>query len=270
MVRYLENEEHVDRKREGSIVIASGRHTNMIIYAIILSLLLLTGCSPGPEAMPLPGEPEVQVAESPAEASKSEEGMDIPASTAEALRTGAAHESPETYPASETGETGQGNSPAASSEPVDPPPSIGKEPTQTDGDHAASPGPVANTPEVPVEDPAEKLAVMMTIRGLEGSPAILPAHSVPWEPGDTVLDLLIRVTREQRIHMAHRGRGRTGYVEGIDNLYEFDHGPASGWVYSVNGIFPDRSAGGREADQGDEIVWWYTLDAGRDVEAMSP
>ncbi|MDW7672252.1 MAG: DUF4430 domain-containing protein [Bacillota bacterium] len=249
---------------------ASGRHTTIFIYAIILSLLLLTGCSTGPEAMSSSGESEVQVAENTGEAINAEEGIDIPASTAEVLGTGSAHELPETRPATASGETGQGDSPAASSEPVDPPPSIGKEPTQTDGDHAASPASVANTPEVPVEDPAEKLTVMMTIRGLQGSPAILPAHPVPWEPGDTVLDLLIRVTREQRIHMAFRGRGRTGYVEGIDNLYEFDHGPASGWVYSVNGVFPDRSAGGWEADQGDEIVWWFTLDAGRDVEAVSP
>jgi hypothetical protein len=251
-------------------MIASGRHTNIFIYAIILSLLLLTGCSPGPEAMPSSEEPEVQVAESPAEASKSEEGMDLSACTEKALETGAANELPETYPATETDEAGQGDSPAASSVPADPTLTDEKEPLRPDAAPAASPVPAAGDQDQPAEKPGDSAKITMTIRGMEGSPAILPAHPVPWEPGDTVLDLLIRVTREQRIHMAHRGRGRTGYVEGIDNLYEFDHGPASGWVYSVNGVFPDRSAGGWEADQGDEIVWWFTLDAGRDVEAVSP
>jgi hypothetical protein len=251
-------------------MIVSGRHTNIFIYAIILSLLLLTGCSAGPEAMPPPGEPEVPAAENPVDASKVEEDSNVSAAPGTDADTGTADEQPETTSQTELAETDQEHPTTDSSEPVDPSPSIVKEPTQPDDDHAASPAPAAETREVPVEEPAVTLTVMMTIRGMEGSPEILPAQPVPWEPGDTVLDLLIRVTREQRIHMAHRGRGRTGYVEGIDNLYEFDHGPASGWVYSVNGVFPDRSSGGREVNAGDDIVWWYTLDAGRDVEAVSP
>lgn len=31
----------------------------------------------------------------------------------------------------------------------------------------------------------------------------------------------------------------SAYIEGIGNLYEFDCGNLSGWMYSVNGVWPD-------------------------------
>ncbi|WP_370294360.1 DUF4430 domain-containing protein [Rossellomorea marisflavi] len=97
---------------------------------------------------------------------------------------------------------------------------------------------------------------------------VLPPTSVEIEDGDTVLDVLIEVTRSQGIPMSFRGgTGANAYVEGINNLFEFDRGSGSGWMYRVNGIFPNRGAGVVPLQDGDRIEWLYTIDLGKDLGA---
>ena len=55
------------------------------------------------------------------------------------------------------------------------------------------------------------------------------------------------------------------YVEGIHNLYEFDAGPLSGWLYSVNGVFTNLSCSEYILKDGDRILFQYTLSRGEDV-----
>ena len=55
------------------------------------------------------------------------------------------------------------------------------------------------------------------------------------------------------------------YVEGINNLYEFDCGQGSGWMYSVNGVFPNYGASDCTVQDGDSIRWLYTCDLGSDL-----
>ena len=55
------------------------------------------------------------------------------------------------------------------------------------------------------------------------------------------------------------------YIEGINYLYEFDGGTLSGWMYKVNGQFPNYGCSQYFVEDGDEIVWMYTCDLGRDV-----
>lgn len=49
----------------------------------------------------------------------------------------------------------------------------------------------------------------------------------------------------------------TEYIIGIGQLYQFDIGAESGWLYSVNGESPNVGAGGYEVQEGDEIVFYY-------------
>ena len=63
------------------------------------------------------------------------------------------------------------------------------------------------------------------------------------------------------------GQGATAYIEGIDNVYEFDRGQGSGWMYRVNGIFPDRGAGVVPLQDGDRVEWLYTTNLGVDLKA---
>lgn len=117
-----------------------------------------------------------------------------------------------------------------------------------------------------VEEKQLEQSVSITILGPQGENyIILEKKEVAWQEGDTVLEVLKRVTREEGIHLEYRGRNRTAYVEGIDNLYEFDRGPSSGWVYRVNGVFSSQSAGTHLVEAGDFIEWLYTLDMGKDV-----
>ena len=55
------------------------------------------------------------------------------------------------------------------------------------------------------------------------------------------------------------------YIEGINQLYEFDCGDKSGWMYSVNGWYPNYGCSSYEVKDGDKIEWRYTCDLGSDV-----
>ncbi|MRN51502.1 DUF4430 domain-containing protein [Paenibacillus monticola] len=99
---------------------------------------------------------------------------------------------------------------------------------------------------------------------------IMSATSVNVEEGDTVLDLLKAITRANKMQMEFSGAKGFSYIEGIDNLYEFDHGAESGWMYRVNGEFPSKSAGAYTVKPGDIIDWLYTLDMGKDIGAKRP
>lgn len=96
----------------------------------------------------------------------------------------------------------------------------------------------------------------------------LPPTTIEIADGETVLTALIGITKERKIQMDYRGgRGATAYVEGINNVYEFDRGQGSGWMYSVNGIFPDRGAGVVPLMAGDVVEWQYTTSLGKDLSA---
>lgn len=96
---------------------------------------------------------------------------------------------------------------------------------------------------------------------------ILGETTVEIKDGDTVFDVLKKQTRDNRIHMDFMESPvyQSVYVKGIANLYEFDGGPLSGWMYSVNGVFPNYGASKYELKNGDRIEWKYTCDLGADL-----
>ena len=85
--------------------------------------------------------------------------------------------------------------------------------------------------------------------------------------GESVFDLLKRVCRDNDIHLEYSNTPvyNSAYIEGINNLYEFDCGNLSGWVYGVNGWFPNYGCSRYQLAQGDVVEWRYTCDLGRDV-----
>lgn len=86
---------------------------------------------------------------------------------------------------------------------------------------------------------------------------------------DTVWDILQRATKEHKIQMEYQGANEniynSVYVEGINHLYEFSAGPLSGWMYKVNGVFPNYGCSQYKLKDGDVIEWHYTVDLGRDL-----
>jgi len=96
---------------------------------------------------------------------------------------------------------------------------------------------------------------------------IFPETSVRAYVGESVFNVLQREMRRHRIHMSSRWTPifNSAYVEAINNLYEFDVGPLSGWMYNVNGWFPNFGASRYLLSPGDVIEWMYTVDLGRDL-----
>lgn len=97
---------------------------------------------------------------------------------------------------------------------------------------------------------------------------VLAETTVAFDEGESVLDVLKRVTKEHKIQMefekspAYDG----GYVNGIANLYEFDCGSTSGWEYYVNDWSPNYGCGNYILTDGDHIAWRYTCDNGKDLQ----
>ena len=99
------------------------------------------------------------------------------------------------------------------------------------------------------------------------SGTILSTTTVAFEEGETVYDVLQRVCRDKGIQMdaSWTAAYNSAYVKGIGNLYEFDVGEGSGWMYKVNGWFPNYGCSSYDLQDGDTICWVYTCDLGDDV-----
>ena len=96
---------------------------------------------------------------------------------------------------------------------------------------------------------------------------IFPAAEVEFYEGESVFDVLQRVCRENKIHMEFSWTPvyNSVYVEGIQNLYEFDVGEGSGWMYAVNGWYPNYGCSRYQVKDGDVVEWRYTCDYGADI-----
>lgn len=89
---------------------------------------------------------------------------------------------------------------------------------------------------------------------------ILAATAVPFAEGETAFDVLKRVCEACGIQLEYSWTPlyNSYYVEGINYLYEFDCGAESGWMYKVNGWFPNYGASSYPMQDGDAMVWCYT------------
>lgn len=96
---------------------------------------------------------------------------------------------------------------------------------------------------------------------------ILAASEVEFTEGESVHDVLQRVCKDAGIQMesSFTPAYNSAYVEGINNLYEFDCGQLSGWMYNVNGWFPNYGCSKYTVQDGDVINWVYTCNLGKDV-----
>ena len=97
---------------------------------------------------------------------------------------------------------------------------------------------------------------------------ILKTTTVKFSQGETVFDVLTRVCSNKGIQIEYSWTPMYGsyYIEGINHLYEFDCGEQSGWMYKVNGWFPNYGCSSYTLEEGDTIVWCYTCNGyGADV-----
>jgi hypothetical protein len=136
--------------------------------------------------------------------------------------------------------------------------------TDTSKDEAETSQPPSPSPVAPSARPDPETAtpavdsITLTIKGNAKWGTLLSSENVALAKGDTAADVLKRAAKAHRLSYEIRGSGAMTYVEGIDGLYEFDDGPASGWKYRVNGNVPDVGAGSYKLKPGDRLEWFYT------------
>ena len=96
---------------------------------------------------------------------------------------------------------------------------------------------------------------------------ILAEITVVFYEGESVFDVLQRVCIENNIHMeaSWTPMYNSAYIEGIHNLYEFDCGALSGWMYKVNGWYPNYGCSRYQLQDGDVVEWRFTCDLGNDI-----
>ena len=93
------------------------------------------------------------------------------------------------------------------------------------------------------------------------------SDEVGLEDGDSVFDILLRELRREKIHFEFTNTPALNsvYIEGINNLYEFDCGELSGWTYKVNGKVPGYGCAQYTLKPGDVVEIAYTCDLGADI-----
>lgn len=105
---------------------------------------------------------------------------------------------------------------------------------------------------------------------VSGDGVIFPETTVEFTEGENVFDVLCREMKNAKIHLefSKTPAFNSVYIEGINNLYEFDCGELSGWMYSVNGTFPSFGCSSYSLADGDKIVFAYTTNLGKDLETQ--
>ena len=110
---------------------------------------------------------------------------------------------------------------------------------------------------------------------------ILKTVTVEFEQGETVFDILKRACANNhcsgncqycqssgiQLEYSYSGGYGSYYVEGIHQIYEKDCGSKSGWMFKVNGVFPNLGCSSYPVRNGDKIEWLYTCDLGEDIGA---
>ena len=96
---------------------------------------------------------------------------------------------------------------------------------------------------------------------------ILKPTQATFYEGESVFNVLIRTCKQQGIQMEYENTPiyNSAYIEGINNLYEFDCGELSGWMYKVNDWFPNYGCSRYQLHDGDTVNLVYTCNLGVDV-----
>lgn len=96
---------------------------------------------------------------------------------------------------------------------------------------------------------------------------IYKSQAVTFSEGESAFDVLKREMQKNKVHLEFEMTPiyNSSYIEGIGNIYELDCGPLSGWMYKVNGWFPNYGSSRYMLKDGDVLEFVYTTDLGRDV-----
>ena len=97
---------------------------------------------------------------------------------------------------------------------------------------------------------------------------VFAEQTVTFYEGESVFNILLREMKKNKIHFEFEKTPmyNSAYIEGINNIYEFDCGELSGWMYRVNGWFPNYGCSRYQLKEGDVVEILYTCDLGREFK----
>lgn len=97
---------------------------------------------------------------------------------------------------------------------------------------------------------------IVTLSIMDGDRAIVSLDEYVLLEGDTVFDMVHRVTRAKGIPIGYVS-GWDIYISSLGDLSEGDRGATSGWVYYVNGVQPQVGVGSYRLQPGDVVELRY-------------
>lgn len=86
---------------------------------------------------------------------------------------------------------------------------------------------------------------------------VIPDGEYPFITGETVYDVLLRITKENKIQMESKGFFGGREIEGINYIYNSSCGRGSRWIYKVNGEIQQPVCSEYKLQDGDIIQWVY-------------
>lgn len=97
---------------------------------------------------------------------------------------------------------------------------------------------------------------------------ILSEQKIEFEEGESVFEVLKRTLEAGNIHLEFVKTPWVDsvYIKGIGNLYEFDCGGYSGWMYKVNGVNPTCGCSEYKLKKGDIVEFVFSCNYMNDSE----
>ncbi len=96
-------------------------------------------------------------------------------------------------------------------------------------------------------------------------PVWIAKTSYKVDKGTTVIELLETALNDSDYTWTNESGD---YISEINGLYEMDNGTFSGWIYNVNGKYPDKGMSDYKVKDGDKIVVHYTDDFTKEKDAV--
>jgi len=251
-----------------------------LILAVLTAAFYFGGNAAGSRGWTVAAQPTQSAAESSAKTEEASASAPQTADVSSAVQEADSADSQQEAAASET-EQAQKEAGSAGKSDADT-----AEPEQTQPAAAAQPEKqTETTQETPTAQPAQKshtctisISCATILNNLElckeEKKELVPSDGWILQPveaefydGESVFNVLARVCKQQGIQMEFENTPLydAAYIEGIANLYEFDVGELSGWMYKVNDWFPNYGCSSYVVKDGDVICWEYTCDRGGDV-----
>lgn len=94
-------------------------------------------------------------------------------------------------------------------------------------------------------------SVTLSITGIDNS--ICQNETIIFGNNDTAFDIFANYCRDNNIVYTHKNK----YITSVNGVAEFDHGPESGWVYTVNGERASVGCASYKLQNGDVIEFKY-------------